>query len=85
MQWDMIIITIFFKILYMKTKENFSKGNYLIREHFQYGVQININVAMPSANEKINNIYPLKTAYTIFPNGKLKLNTHLGGYQDERI
>lgn len=40
---------------------------------------------MPGANEKINNIYLLKTAYTIFPNGKLKLNTHLGGYQDERI
>ena len=75
----------FFEILHMKTKENFSKCNYLIREHFQYGVQININVDMPGANEKINNIYPLKTAYTIFPNGKLKLNTHLGGYQDERI
>jgi len=70
----------FIEILFQKTKESFASGNYKKVIHNQYGFKINIFLSIPGANEKIGKIYKVKTVYMIFPNGKLKNNTLLGGW-----
>ena len=36
---------------------------------------------MSGANEKAGKTYAIKSNYMIFPNGKLKMNTPVGGWQ----
>lgn len=60
-------------------KESFVKGNYEIEKHTKYGVAINVFITIPGKNEKAGRFYDTWSCYTIFPNGKLKLNTVIGG------
>lgn len=71
----------FIKILFEKTKESFRNGNYYNENHTKYGFKININIEIPGGKLKENEIFKLTTNYMIFPNGRLKLNTPLGGWQ----
>ena len=71
----------FVKELLQKTKEAYFYGNYYIINHTNYGCKINLNIDIPGVNEKLGQIYKIKTNYMIFPNGKLKMNTPLGGWQ----
>lgn len=70
----------FIDVLLELTKEAFVNGKYQKVIHNKYGFKINIEVAIPGQNEKIGKIYNIKTSYIIFPNGKLKNNTLLGGW-----
>ena len=70
----------FVNILLELTKKSFADGKYQKVVHNKYGFKINIEVVMPGQNEKFGKIYTLKTSYMIFPNGKLKNNTLLGGW-----
>ena len=69
----------FVKIVKSLTIEQFRKGNYECEKHTKYGYQINIFVAIPGKNEKARRIYDIKTSYIIFPNGKLRCVTLVGG------
>ncbi|MBO5954914.1 MAG: hypothetical protein J6Q13_02985 [Clostridia bacterium] len=75
----------FFKVFYNKCKEAFVNGDYYHIDHNNYGFKINLIINMPGYGDKKGNVYKLKSGYSIFPNGKLKLNTHLGGWQNEDI
>ena len=61
-------------------KQAFSEGKYYKRVHDRYGFRINIQVEMPGVNEKIDKIFRFNAGFTIFPNGKLKINTPFGGW-----
>jgi len=72
----------FFKIFYQKSKESFIAGKYKIDSHTRYGVKINLNLLIPNKYlKKEDEFFKLIASFTVFPNGKLKLNTHLGGWQ----
>lgn len=61
------------------TYESYVKGNYENTAHDKQGFRINVFIDLPGKNEKLNHIYKVKTCWMIFPNGKLKCNTLIGG------
>ncbi|MBQ8451753.1 MAG: hypothetical protein IJ538_03140 [Clostridia bacterium] len=75
-------VNAFVNTLLHKTQEAYFYGNYIIVNHTKYGCKINLQVDIPGVNEKSGKIYKVKTNYMIFPNGKLKCNTLLGGWQN---
>lgn len=75
-------INAFVDTLLHKTQEAYFYGNYIIVNHTKYGCKVNLEVDIPGINEKSGKIYKVKTNYMIFPNGKLKCNTLLGGWQN---
>ena len=72
----------FLSILYNLTIESYQKGNYEKEKHTKAGFQINIKVTIPGINEKKSKEYELKTCYIIFPNGKLRPITLVGGWRE---
>ena len=69
----------FFNTFYILSKENFINGNYEIRTHDKFGARITVKIKFPGVNEKEGKVYSIASGYTIFPNGKLKCNTLIGG------
>lgn len=68
------------------TVENFDYGmgvhGLFTEKHCDnHGVKIDLYLTLPGAGIKIGKSYPVKSAFMIFPNGKLKCNTILGGRQ----
>ena len=71
----------FVNILLSKTKEAYFYGKYYIENITKYGCKINLLIDIPGKNEKQGKNYKIITNYMIFPNGKLKMNTPIGGWQ----
>ena len=65
----------------MDSKEAYAYGNYYIENITKYGCKINLKVDIQGVNEKSGKIYKIETNYMVFPNGKLKMNTPIGGWQ----
>lgn len=70
----------FVEVIKELIKESYCSGNYEIVSHNQYGIKINLFLSIPGKNEKLGKIYNCKSNFMIFPNGKLKCNTLLGGW-----
>lgn len=70
---------LFINTILQLTKKSFSNGNYEIENHTKYGVKINLFFELPGINEKKNRFYKTWSNFMIFPNGKLKINTLIGG------
>ena len=68
-------------VILEETKKSFLSGNYQVVEHSKYGFKINVFISIPGINEKAGKIYKVKSCYMVFPNGKLKCNTLIGGWQ----
>ena len=61
-------------------KKEFVKGNYFAKLHDKYGYKIGFIINdFPGKNEDQGKFYKIKSGWTIFPNGKLKCNTLVGG------
>ena len=61
-------------------RKEFIKGNYFLRTHDKYGFKIGFLIYnFPGGNEDQGKFYKIKSGWTIFPNGKLKCNTLVGG------
>lgn len=59
---------------------NFVKGDYSFKAHDERGFRIGFVLEkFPGKNEDSGKFYKLKTGWSIFPNGKLKCNTLIGG------
>ncbi len=71
----------FLDVLYDLIKKAYCAGNYEIINHDKHGVKINLFISIPGKGLKENKTYNIKSAFMIFPNGKLKCNTLLGGRQ----
>lgn len=59
----------------------YRKGNYYKEKHTRAGYQINLNITIQGKNEKSNKEYGIKSAFIIFPKGKLRCVTLIGGWQ----
>jgi len=64
-------------------KEAYINGNYSIRSHTKYGVNISLYLKINGVNEKQGRIYNAVSSFMIFPQGKLKCNTLIGGIKNE--
>lgn len=62
--------------------EEFVNGNYLFRVHDEKGYRIGFVLNFPGKHEDYGKFYKLKTGWSIFPNGKLKSNTLIGGLKE---
>ena len=67
-------------VLCEQIKQAYSNGNYKIIKHNHQGVKINLFLSINGDGEKSGHIYPVKSSFMIFPNGKLKCNTFIGGW-----
>lgn len=70
----------FYEVFESCVKNAFVRGNYYKRAHDKYGFRINIQVEMAGVNEKRGKTFKFNAGFTIFPNGKLKMNTPFGGW-----
>ena len=61
----------------------YSRGNYESILHNKYGWKVNIPIDFPGKREKEGRVYRIKSCYMIFPYGKLKCNTPIGGWVNE--
>lgn len=71
----------FIEILKKLIVDAYRKGNYYKEKHTKAGYQINLNITIQGKNEKLNNEYRIKSAFIIFPKGKLRCVTLIGGWQ----
>lgn len=70
----------FLEILYKQIKQAYFYGCYEIQSHTKYGVKIKLKVDIEGKGIKAGKKYNLKASFMIFPNGKLKCNTLIGGW-----
>lgn len=73
-----------FQLLERLSKEAYSQGNYKNNppaEEYKkkYGFRIRLNLPLPGKREKLGRIYQITSSYIVYPNGKLKNNTPIGG------
>ena len=66
-------------LIYKQARESFSLGDYKIRTINRFGVIITLFYNLPGKNLYKDKIYRVSTGWTIFPNGKIKANTLVGG------
>lgn len=59
----------------------YRQGNYYEEKHTRAGYQINLTIRIPGKNEKLNKEYDVKSAFIVFPEGKLRCITLVGGWQ----
>lgn len=71
----------FIETLCKKIKESYLFGNYILQNHNNFGVKINLNVDLPGCGTKKERIYKLTSNFMVFPNGRIKANTLIGGWQ----
>ena len=62
-------------------KESYRKGNYEKEKHTGAGYQINLFIDILGKNDKRGKVYKITSSCIIFPNGKLRLITLVGGKQ----
>ncbi len=65
-----------------KVIKEYAKGNYKIFKHDQYGVGINIFIGFPGIKHKQGHVYNIKSGWTVYPNGQLKPNTLIAGWNE---
>lgn len=54
---------------------------YSIQTHTHFGVKIKLNIDLPGYKNKEEKSYKLTSSFMVFPNGKIKCNTLIGGWQ----
>ena len=69
----------FINTIKMLVLDQYRKGNYEKEKHTKFGYQINILILIPGINEKNGKFYNVKSAYIVFPEGKLRCVTLVGG------
>ena len=70
----------FLEILYKKIRQAYFYGYYEIQNHTNFGVKIKLKISIEGKGIKNGKTYDLKSSFMVFPNGKLKCNTLIGGW-----
>lgn len=65
--------------LILATKEAYLLGSYQRKTHDKYGFKISLYIKLKGINDHQGEIFNLISSCMIFPNGKLKINTFIGG------
>ncbi len=72
-----------FQILERLSMESYCKGEYINNppeeSKKKYGFRIRIKISFPGKREMFGRVFPLTSSYIVYPNGKLKNNTPIGG------
>ena len=71
----------FLLILKEKIRQVYFYGKYKIQTHTNFGVKIKLNIDLPRSKNKKERLYKLTSSFMVFPNGKIKCNTLIGGWQ----
>lgn len=71
----------FIIILKEKIRQSYFYGMYSIQTHTHFGVKIKLNIDLPGYKNKEEKLYKLTSSFMVFPNGKIKCNTLIGGWQ----
>lgn len=71
----------FIKMFKNLVVDAYRQGNYYEEKHTRAGYQINLTITIPGKNEKMKKEYEVKSAFIIFPEGKLRCITLIGGWQ----
>lgn len=71
----------FIIILKEKIRQSYFYGMYSIQTHTHFGVKIKLNIDLPGYKNKEEKLYKLTSGFMVFPNGKIKCNTLIGGWQ----
>ena len=71
----------FLLILKEKIKQVYFYGKYTIQIHTNFRVKIKLNIDLPGSKNKKEKLYKLTSSFMVFPNGKIKCNTLIGGWQ----
>ncbi len=73
------------ELLEKLSKVAYCQGNYKnnppVEEKKKYGFRIRLNLHFPGKREKLGRIYEITSSYIVYPNGKLKNNTPIGGWK----
>lgn len=73
-----------FQLLEKLSKEAYCQGNYKNnpppKEKKKYGFRIRLNLKFPGKGEKLGRVYNITSSYIVYPKGKLKNNTPIGGW-----
>ena len=59
----------------------YRRGNYEYQKHARSGYQINLLISFNGKNDKRFNQYNMRAAFVIFPDGKLRCVTPIGGWK----
>ena len=70
----------FLETLNKKIRQAYFYGYYEIQNHTKFGVKIKLKISIEGKGIKKGKIYDLKSSFMVFPNGKLKCNTLIGGW-----
>ena len=62
-------------------KQSYFYGQYTIQTHTNFGIKIKLNLDIPGEGEKRGKIYKLVSSFMVFPYGKIKISTLIGGWQ----
>ena len=66
-----------------KTKKGYVNGDYIIQDYTKYGVKIRVVASIDGAHKDRKKEYKVIGSYMVFPNGKIKMNTPMGGKIEE--
>lgn len=73
-----------FQLLEKLSKEAYCQGDYINNppeeKKKKYGFRIRLNLPFPGKREKLGKTYKITSSYIVYPNGKLKNNTPIGGW-----
>lgn len=69
----------FINNIFSLVKTSYRTGNYETEKHTKYGFQINIFFTIEGIRAKKGNYYNTWSSYIVYPNGKLRLITLIGG------
>lgn len=71
---DLLISNLLFEM-----KEAYVSGTYQKKTHDKYGFKISLHIKLKGINDHQGEMFNLISSCMIFPNGKLKVNTLVGG------
>lgn len=60
-------------------KDAYILGDYIKKAHDKYGFKISLFIKLKGVNDHLGETFNLMSSCMIFPNGKLKVNTFVGG------
>ena len=72
---------LFIKMYKDLVTDAYRRGNYVYKKHERSGYQINLLISFNGKNDKRFNQYNLRAAFVVFPNGKLRCVTLIGGWK----
>ncbi len=63
----------------LAVKRAYIRGDYVLSEHSKFGFKILLFISLQGAGKRAGETFGLKSSFTVFPDGRLRCNTLVGG------